>query len=143
MVTLLSVAWRYHRVILMATQVLKFVADRINESSPEEREEIACHMRAIYGILRNVAKRGGDGDDLKPLTFSSLALTSGGTQANIGRNRRQRVRESASRIMEALKKYHRNLTKAELTEISGHLKEIRRLAVEIDRRVKDNEKTIR
>ena len=137
MATALSTAWRYRQVILLAAKVLKFVADRINESTPQERENISHHMQAIYQILRGAAKRKGEEIDLQPLSIFALPPESGGVEESTTRiTRRERVREATGQFLNSLKQYRLNLTRAELAEIGDHLKDIRRLVAEIDRRVK-------
>ena len=142
MSTALSAAWRYHRVIVRAAKVLKFAAERINESSPQERGEIGRRIQAIYEILRNAARRKGEELDPQPLAVFVPPPAPGGFQPDTGRNRRrQRVRESIGQILRALKKYRLSMTRAELAEIGDHLKEIGRLVSEIDRRVRANAKS--
>ena len=137
MSTALSTAWKYRQVIMLAAKALKFAADRINESTPQEREELGRHMRAIYEILRSAAKRKGEDIDPQKLSVFALPPAQGRTQTSTSRNRRtQRIRESISQLLNTLKKYRLHLTRAELAEISDHLKEIKRLASDIDRRVR-------
>ena len=137
MSTALSTAWKYRQVIMSAAKALKFAADRINESTPQEREELGRHMRAIYEILRSAAKRKGEDIDRQQLSVFALPPAQGRTQTSTSRNRRiRRIRESISQLLNTLKKYRLHLTRVELAEISDHLKEIKRLASDIDRRVR-------
>ena len=42
---------------VQAVRILKAVADRVMEATPEERTEIGARLRAIYDILRHVTNR--------------------------------------------------------------------------------------
>ena len=61
-------------------RVATAIADRVQESTPEERAEVARHVAAIYRILRDATERCGDARD-----FPMLML--GPTTANDNQTR--------------------------------------------------------
>ena len=135
MSTAIATAWKYRQVILLAIKVLKFLADRISESTPQEREDIRRHMHAVYQILRGAAKRKGEEIDLQPLSVFALPTASEGAEDNTVCNRRtRRVREATDQVVQSMRKYRLTLTRTELAEIADHLKHIGRLASEINSR---------
>jgi len=135
MSTAIATAWKYRQAVLLAIKVLKFLADRINESTPQEREDIRHHMHAVYQILRGAAKRKGEEIDLQPLSVFALPAASEGAEDSTIRNRRtRRVRKATDQVVQWMREYRLTLTRTELSEIADHLKYIGRLASEINSR---------
>ena len=106
------------------------VAERVHESTPEERTEIARHVAAIYRILRDARERRGDVRD-----FPMLML--GPATPNDSHNQRmERLQNGIRQFRHTFRRYRRHLNRENREQVMSHVRELARIVAEIEARTR-------
>ena len=109
-------------------RVAMAIADRVQESTPEERAEVARHVAAIYRILRDATERRGDARD-----FPMLML--GPATPNDNQTRRMdRLQNGLRQFSHTFRRYRRHLNREHREQVMSHVRELARIVLEIDAR---------
>ncbi len=140
---MVTTAIRYAPIAIKAAKVLHHLVRLYVESTPQEREDIKGHLRAILDVLRNAAMRSSDTEDLPALLmlptpdmFEPASEFSDRPQKRIHAQSLQ-FRRNMRQIVRVIRRYASSLTAAEAQEVAEHLNEIWKILSQINRRVRN------
>ena len=140
---MVTTAIRYAPIAIKAAKVLHHLVRLHVESTPQEREDIKGHLRAILDVLRNAAMRSSDTEDLPALLtlptpdmFEPALEFSDRPQKRIHAQSRQ-FRRNIREIVRVIRRYASSLTATEAKEVAEHLNEIWKILSQINRRVRN------
>ena len=102
------------------------IADRVQESTPEERTEVARHVAAIYWILRDATEWRGDARDFPMLMLGPATHNDNQTQ------RMERLQNGLSQFRHTFLRYRRHLNREHREQVMSHVRELARIVLEID-----------
>ena len=103
-------------------------ADLVPESTPEERAEIARSVAAIYRILRDATVRRGGVKEFPMLMLGPATPDDNQTQ------RMERLQDGTRQFRHAFHRYRRHLSRAEREQVMSHIRNLARIASEINAR---------
>ena len=133
---------RYSPIVIKAAKVLHTAARHYMECTPQERETIRHHLRAIYEALKKVYERIKDVSDLPPLLMLPPPDILDPAVEPHNRNRK-RTRESLRQFHKSMRQFARvirlcgpSFTFEEAEEITAHLNEVRKILSQINRRTR-------
>ena len=127
---MVSRVYTYLTIGISLAKVVVAVAERIQESTPEERREIARHVAAIYRILRDATERSGDAKD-----FPMLMLGPATPQDSHNR-RMERLQDGIRQFRHTFRRYRRHLSKEQRDQVRSHVRELSRIASKIEARAR-------
>ena len=111
-------------------RVAMAIADRVQESTPEERAEVARHVAAIYRILQDATERRGDARDFPMLMLGPATPNDNQTQ------RMERLQNGLRQFRHTFRRYRRNLNREHREQVMSHVRELARIVLEIDARTR-------
>ena len=139
---MVTTAIRYAPIAIKAAKVLHHLARLYSESTPQEREDIKRHLRAMLDVLRSAATRSPDITDIPPLLMLPAPdILEWKSEVHDRRQKRihgqsRRLRHNVRQFVKVIRQYASSLTVAEAKEIADHLNEIWKILSQIDRRVR-------
>ena len=137
-----TTALRYAPLAIRAAKVLHHLVRLYAESTPQEREDIQIHLRAILDVLKSAAVRSQDTTDLPPILMLPApdiwepTSESHHRQQKSVLTRSRKLRHNMRQIVNVIRRYASSLTGAEAREIAEHLNEIWKILSQINRRVR-------
>lgn len=137
-----TTALRYAPLAIRAAKVLRHLVRLYAESTPQEREDIQRHLRAMLDVLRSAAIRSQDTTDLPPILMLPAPHIWEPTSESHNRHqksvltRSRKFRHNMLQIANVIRRYASSLTGAEAKEIAEHLNEIWKILSQINRRVR-------
>ena len=111
-------------------RVVTAVAEHVQESTPEERAEIARHVVAIYRILRDATDRRGDARDFPVLMLGPAIPNDSQTQ------RMERLQNGLRQFRHTFRRYRHHLNRENREQVMYHVRELARIVFEIDARTR-------
>ena len=127
---MVSRVYTYLTIGIWLTKVSVAVAERVQESTPEERTEIAQHIAAIYRILRDATERSGDAKDFPMLMLGPA------THKDSHNRRMERLQDGIGQFRYTFRRYKRHLSKENRGQVRSHVRELARIVSEIEARVR-------
>ena len=103
-------------------------ADRVPESTPEERSQIARHVAAIYRVVRAATARRGDVQEFPMLLLGPA------TPRDSQAQRMERLQNGTRQFRHTFRRYRRRLNGAERERVMSHVRDLDRITAEIDAR---------
>ena len=110
--------------------MLHEVAERVKESTPEERDKIRKRVVAIYYVLRGAAEQESRNANV-PMPMLEPGIPEGSVA-----DRTDRMRNAITAFRHTFRRYKRHLNKANREEVMEHAKELARIIAEIDQRTR-------
>ena len=111
-------------------RVAATVADRVPESTPEERSEIARHLAASYRIVRDAAARRGALPDFPGLSLGPA------TPRDSPAQRMARLQNGTRQFSHTFRRYRRRLNGAERQRVLSQVRDLDRIAAQIAARTR-------
>jgi len=129
----------YIQLASIAFKVLKKLHHLWEAFTPQERETVANHLRAIYDLMKDVASRRSEVPDLPMLLMLPPATEQ--KAHDVGRRYKKRFskpsrqfRQNARRVARTIREYQSSFTVEDAKGIGAHLNEIRKILTEVERR---------
>ena len=127
---MVSRVYTYLTIGIWLAKVVVAVAERVHESTPEERTEIARQVAAIYGILRDATERSGDAKDFPMLMLGPATPNDSHSQ------RMERLQNGIRQFRYTFRRYRRHLSKENREQVRSHVRELARIVSEIEARAR-------
>ena len=128
------------RLALLAYKVLNKLYRIYDTLTPQERETVRHHVRAIHCILRNVANRRNEKwNPLSMLMLPALEMMDDVPNARRRdrirfRYRFRQFRQNARLTAQTIRRYQANFTAEDVKEIGRHLNYVRKILSEAEHR---------
>ena len=127
---MVSRVYTYLTIGRWLAKVAVAVAERVQESTPEERTEIAQQVVAIYRILRDATERRGDVRDFPMLMLGPATPNDGHDQ------RMERLQNGIRQFRHTFRRYRGNLDEENREQVMSHVRELARIVSEIETRTR-------
>lgn len=130
------------RLAVLVHRVLNKLYRIYDSLTPQEREAVRHHLRAIYCILRDVANRRNETSDPLPmLMMPPLEMTDDVPNVRKrGRirfqDRSRQFRQNARLTARAIREYQSSFSAEDAREMGRHLNEVRKILSEAERRTR-------
>ena len=122
--------YRWLQIGLYVAKLLNEVAERVQESTPEEKAQIVKHVVAIYDVLKAATQRESPNANVPMLMLAPSA-----PQESIA-DRSDRMRNALIAFRRTFRRYRHHLNNANRKEIMEHAQELARVVAEIEKRTR-------
>ncbi len=127
---MVSRVYTYLTIGRWLAKVVVAVAERVQESTPEERTEVARHIAAIYRLLREAMEQHGDVRDFPMLMLGP------GTPNDSHNQRMERLQNGIRQFGHTFRRYRRHLDQGSREQVMSHVRELARIVSEIEARTR-------
>ena len=122
--------YRWLQIGLYVTKLLNEVAERVKESTPEEKAQIVKHVVAIYDVLKAATQR-----ESPNANGPMLMLAPSAPQDSVA-DHSDRMRNALIAFRRTFRRYKHHLNNANRKEIMEHARELAHVIAEIEKRTR-------